>query len=417
MQSVFKQFRELEAQNALLRDTVRSQDDELTELKHLADLEKSKAMVLELEVSRVNTAAKDLRSVLDPAFDEKISGGGGLVPRDLLLRDPAGDGEDLDTAGRSAQWVRQGLIEIFCRFDADNDGILSCDELNSLRAELGSPAPPLTLSQFDCMCREHGLKRSRGGLSIDGFLDMYECTGRAAALADLEALGITLGPLLFPRQALAEATRRLVDAREALHTSQQREIDMSQMIRDKNDRLQRSEARLREAMSTRRIAQSEREAAARDLVTLQHKYVSEQENHREGLRRESVLQSEIVKLRKELTQVKHILSGKIDEKEALQNMVQSMEESTAVANAAARSAKLAESRMKKEKIELARKNQVLHMTLTNRQKQYGRIASDKRQGVVLSDGSALDGRVGGGEAGSKNVQGLYNGEVKVPAFL
>ena len=111
------------------------------------------------------------------------------MPRDLLLRDPAGDGEDLDTAGRSAQWVRQGLIEIFCRFDADNDGILSCDELNSLRAELGSPAPPLTLSQFDCMCREHGLKRSRGGLSIDGFLDMYECTGRAAALADLEALG------------------------------------------------------------------------------------------------------------------------------------------------------------------------------------------------------------------------------------
>lgn len=422
-QSVFKQFRELETQNALLRDTVCSQENELTELKHLADLEKSKAMVLELEVSRVNAAAKDLRSTLDPTFDEKISGGGGLVPRDLLLRDPAGSSENLDKASQSAQWVRQGLIEIFCRFDADNDGILSCEELNNLRAELGNPAPPLTLGQFDAMCRKHGLKRSRGGLSIDGFLDMYKLTRPQAALADLEALGITLGPLLFPRQALAEATRRLVEAREALRMSQQKEIDMSQMIRDKNDQLQRSEARLREAMGSKRIAQSEREAAARDLVTLQHKYASEHENHREGVRREGIFQSEIAKLKRALSQVKQMLADKIDEKQFFQNKVQSMEESTAVANAAARSSKSAEWRMKKEKMELVRKNQVLHMTLTNRQKQYGRIGGGPggdalmQGGVALSDGSALDGRVGGsGEGGSEGVQGLYNGEVKAPQF-
>ena len=115
------------------------------------------------------------------------------------------------------------------------------------------------------------------------------------------------------------------------------------------------------------------------------------------VRREAVLQSEILKLNKALANVKKMLNDKIKEKEFFQSKAESMEESTAVANAAARSAKMAEWRMKKEKMELARKNQVLHMTLTNRQKQYGRASQGValQEGVALSDGSALDGRVGG----------------------
>ena len=385
---MFKQFRDLEAQNKLLRETVRSQDNELKELKDLADVEKSKAMALEIEVSRVNAAAKELRSTLDPSFDDKISGGGGLVPRDLLLRNAAD--ESLDEACQSEQWIRQGLIEIFCRFDIDNDGILSCEELNNLREALGSPAPPLTVGAFDAMCREHGLNRSRGGLSIDGFLDMYKLTGREAALTDIEALGITLGPLLFPRQALAEATRRLVEAREALHKSQQREIDMAQIIKAKNDRMQLAEARLREANSSKRSAQNERESAVHNLSCLQQKFAAERESHREGIRREGLFQTEIVKLQRALNDMKKVLGKKIEERDYYHEKARSLEESAEVANATARSAKSAENRMKKEKMELARKNQVLYMTLTNRQKQYGRIS---HQGVSLSDGTSLDGKV------------------------
>ena len=63
-------------------------------------------------------------------------------------------------------------------------------------------------------------------------------------LMDLNILGITLGPLLFPRQALTEATRRLIEATNSL----QRRDNENTQLKHTNDelvlRLHRSEQKL-----------------------------------------------------------------------------------------------------------------------------------------------------------------------------
>ncbi len=288
----------------------------------------------------------------------------------------------MTAAGKTEQWIRQGLIEVFCRFDSDNDGIMACHELNDLRAALGNPAAPLSLDEFDMMCREHGLRRINGGLSLEGFLAMYKLTGRQAAVTDLEALGITLGPLLFPRQALMEATRRLVDAGDGLKATRRENVKMTGTIRELNGMLQHTEAKLRNAVKDCAEQRNGVEHARLEQRRAAAALAAQREAGAAGAAREAAFQQEIGKLRQALVEMQELLNRKIEEKEYFQRAVWELEEKANVACAESRAAKAAEFRAKQAQDELTRTNNILHGTLKSKQRHYGRVGYEGLGGEV-----------------------------------
>ena len=233
--NVFSKFRQLEKQNVTLRQSVTTQDNEIEVLKKITQEETSKVAMLELDIRNVNVAAQALKQMLNGNDFSKIRSTDNIqTPRDMLLRGIGSGLSDQETMNAenntSDEMIRQGLLEVFVRFDVDNDNVMSCEELNALRVALHSSTPPLTLIQFEEMCVLHRLDRTENGLTLNGFLDMYQLTPRAA-ITDLEVLGITLGPLLFPRQALMEATRRLMEAKDEISEREKHFCKVSQELK------------------------------------------------------------------------------------------------------------------------------------------------------------------------------------------
>jgi len=274
----------------------------------------------------------------------------------------------------SPDLLRQGLLEVFVRFDTDNDGVMSCDELNSLRAALHSPAPPLTSIAFTSMCDNHSLQRTDHGLTLEGFIDMYQLTPRAA-IADLNTLGITLGPLLFPRQALMEASRRIIKAQGVLKEREKRNILLRKECETVTTKLHVVEQKLMQA-------KNEAEQARQQVYTYaenQKQMHTVLENQKIRLlssdQNSQVLQAQLAKLRRGIADMNVQLIKKIEEKEHFQRQCWAITEESYVANAMTRAAKASATKAIAEKTDLMRKNNILHTTLKSRQLSYGRVNS------------------------------------------
>ena len=416
--SVFKQFRQLEQQNVVLQSTVKHQDKEMECLRKELEAEKSKVLLLEMDIQNVNTAAVSLAKCLNPQITPPTSS---LppTPRDMLLHginsnmrsspsstslisstststststsllflDPSINLSPSSPLSSKANGVRQGLLEVFVRFDVDNDGVISCDELNQLRVALKSPAPPLTPIAFERMCITHCLERAdatllnnngvsrhvsrQGGLTLNGFLAMYELTPRAAVM-DLEMLGITLGPLLYPRQALTEATRRLEEGKEHLLRRERKIITLEKDMATLTTRLHMTEQKLMAALNESRVTRQELAKYAQDQKYMHTQLMNEKMRVEAMTQREDTLCIDIKTLKGALVEMKRLLHLKNEEKEHYERQCWAAQEESNLANAMTRAAKAREERATQEKVKLTHQNNTLHTTLKTKQLRYGR---------------------------------------------
>jgi hypothetical protein len=353
---------------------------------------------LEVAITNINQAATSLSNILSSANLPPVT-----CPRDYLLHgisyDPMAEKQhggqvdkeeaeeeeeekEIDPTLVTTQMIRQGLLEIFVQFDADNDGVMNCHEFNALRAKLTSRAPPMSPIEFENMCAQNNLETVLGGLTLNGFLDMYALTPQAAS-TDLNLLGITLGPLLFPRQALMEATRRLVEAIAEIEEKEHANVALKETVTTLVTRLSVTEKKVMQLENEKQHYCKLYTKATADAESWNHQLYTEKMNLEHSAQREEQLEGKIKELKKGVMEMHELLQIKAEEKEQIQRQMAEMLKEYNVAHAMARAAKTSEFQAKEKEKQLQRKNQVLHTTLKTRQNHYGRVGStqtDKNMG-------------------------------------
>ena len=396
--SVFKKFRELEQQNVLLKKSLVTQDVAIQTHQSTIQQNQEKVHRLEVAITNINQAATSLSNILSSANLPPVT-----CPRDYLLHgisyDPMAEKQhggqvdkeeaeeeeeekEIDPTLVTTQMIRQGLLEIFVQFDADNDGVMNCHEFNALRAKLTSRAPPMSPIEFENMCAQNNLETVLGGLTLNGFLDMYALTPQAAS-TDLNLLGITLGPLLFPRQALMEATRRLVEAIAEIEEKEHANVALKETVTTLVTRLSVTEKKVMQLENEKQHYCKLYTKATADAESWNHQLYTEKMNLEHSAQREEQLEGKIKELKKGVMEMHELLQIKAEEKEQIQRQMAEMLKEYNVAHAMARAAKTSEFQAKEKEKQLQRKNQVLHTTLKTRQNHYGRVGStqtDKNMG-------------------------------------
>ena len=179
-----------------------------------------------MEIDQVTHAANDLRLVM--------ADGARLDDCEKEEMHPDGDSQHIDVKhgvfSEHSDWMVEGLREMFSTFDHDKDGWLNVREMNTLQVALGN-IERYSIESLTLLCTENGIEiNTKKGIPFQGLLTLYSKLGAEATSRDLTKLGITAGPLLYPRRALEHATTRLVQARKHLEDSKNGSLAVAWLI-------------------------------------------------------------------------------------------------------------------------------------------------------------------------------------------
>ena len=114
-------MRQLEKTNISLKSQNQLVTSQMSTMKNLLTEERSKVTLLQIEIDRVTAAANELRNVMS------ASPGGSSTEK--------GTGRNDDVMTKSlGDWIREGVCDVFSKFDKDNDSVLNAREMNTLVA-------------------------------------------------------------------------------------------------------------------------------------------------------------------------------------------------------------------------------------------------------------------------------------------
>ena len=329
---------------------------QLSTLKSLLAEERSKVSMLQIEIDKVTHAANALRRVM---ADESS-----LEDNEKEENHPDGESQHVDVRHamftEHSSWMVEGVREMFSTFDHDKDGWLNVREMNTLQVALGN-IERYSLESLTLLCTENGIEiNTQKGIPLKGLLTLYNKLGPEATSRDLTKLGITAGPLLYPRRALEHATTRLVKARRHLEDSKHGHSELKDALAKERT----LSTHLKEELARYTNQYKSGMVEVEDMRSRYSQAVNEAMTERAGrLYAENRLretEEELEKARNACKHMHNLLKLKINEKEGYQRALWSVEQKSQAMNLMHKSVRESEFKERRKQEELMKANMMLH---------------------------------------------------------